>query len=105
MQQFKVLPIDLMRTCRTEMARRDGHSGQPLSAETLQDSHASMRVFLRWADAEGYKVDPGLLKLLRVKVSAKEPTVYHLTSATDPRRLQWGVPIAGPGGPRPCRRR
>ena len=68
-----------MRVYRGEMASRDSHRGRPLSAETLQDSHASIRMFLRWADTEGYKVDARLLKLPRVKVPAKEPTVYHLS--------------------------
>lgn len=63
---------------RAEMASRDGHRGRPLSAETLQDSHATIRIFLREADNEDYKVDPRLLKLPRVKVPAKEPTVYHI---------------------------
>jgi site-specific recombinase XerD len=75
-RHFKDLTVDVMRAYRAEMASRDSHRGQPLSAETLQDSHASIRVFLRWADTEGYKVDPRMLKLPRVKVPAKEPTVY-----------------------------
>jgi len=50
-RQFKDLRVDVMRTYRAEMASRDSHRGRPLSAETLQDSHASIRVFLRWADA------------------------------------------------------
>ena len=52
-RQFKDLTVDVMRTYRAEMASRNSHRGRPLSAETLQDSHASIRVFLRWADAEG----------------------------------------------------
>lgn len=78
-RQFKDLTVDVMRAYRAEIATRDSHRGRPLSAETLQNSHASIRVFLRWAGAEGYKVDQRLLKLPRVKVSAKEPTDYHLS--------------------------
>lgn len=78
-RQFKDLTVDVMRAYRAEIATRDSHRGRPLSAETLQDSHASIRVFLRWADSEGYKVDARLLKLPRVKVPAKEPTVYHIS--------------------------
>jgi len=50
-----------------------------------------MRVFLRWADAEGYKVDPRLLKPPRVRVPAKEPTVY-----ADPRKSEWADFILDP---------
>jgi integrase len=77
-RQFKDLTVDVMRVYRAEMASRDGHRGRPLAAETLQDSHATIRIFLRWADNEGHKVDPRLLKLPRVRVPAKEPTVYHI---------------------------
>jgi integrase len=78
-RQFKDLTVEVARIYRAEMAARPGQRGRPLSAETLQDSHASIRVFLRWADNEGYKVDPRLLKLPRVRVPTKEPTVYHMT--------------------------
>ncbi len=78
-RQFKDLTVEVLRVYRAQMASRDSHRGRPFSAETLQDSHASVRVFLRWADNEGYTIDPRLFKLPRVKVPAKEPTVYHLT--------------------------
>src|SRR5207237_8766022 len=78
-RQFKDLTVDVMRVYRADMASRSSARGRPLSAEPLQDSHASIRVFLRWADAEAYKVDPRLLKLPRVRVPAKEPTVFHMT--------------------------
>jgi site-specific recombinase XerD len=56
-RRFQDLSVDVVRLYRAEMASRAGRRGQPLSAETLQDSHATIRVFLRWADNEGYQID------------------------------------------------
>ncbi len=73
------LGIDVLRAYRAELATRTGHHGRPLAAETLQDSHASLRAFFRWAETEGYQIDARILKLPRIRVPDKEPTVYHIT--------------------------
>jgi integrase len=78
-RQLKDLTVDHARAYRTELATTPSRRGRPRSEETLQDSHAAIRVFLRWADNEGYRIDPRLLKLPRIRIPQKEPTVYHIT--------------------------
>ncbi len=70
------LGIDVLRAYRASLATRTGHHGRPLAAETLQDSHASLRAFFRWSENEGCGFDPRILKLPRIRVPDKEPTVY-----------------------------
>jgi hypothetical protein len=65
-RQFKDLTVDVLRVYRPEMGTRPGRRGRPLSAETLQDSHASIRVFLRWADPRG----PHLRRLRSADIGA-----------------------------------
>ena len=55
-------------------------SRRPCMTRTLHDSHRLLATFLRWAEAEGYPVDPRILKLKAPKVPLKEPTVYHIAS-------------------------
>lgn len=69
--------VGVLRAYRAEQASRPGYHGRPLAAETLQGSHGHIRAFLHWADEEGYEVDPKALKLPKIRVPAKEPTVYH----------------------------
>lgn len=77
-RSFQGLSVGVLRAYRAAMADRIGHHGRPLAAETLQDSHACLRAFFRWAEAEGFTVDSRVLKLPRIRVPIKEPTVYHI---------------------------
>ena len=73
------LTVDILRTYRAEQATRLSVRGKPLTAETLQGSHGHIRAFLHWSENEGYALDPRVLKLPRIRVPAKEPTVFHMT--------------------------
>jgi hypothetical protein len=42
-----------------------------------------MRAFFRWADSEGYSVDPRILQLRKVRIPRKEPTIFHIKQLND----------------------
>ena len=77
-RRFPDLAVDDLRAFRAEQATRISYHGRPLEPETLQSSHGHLRAFLRWADDEGYPVDPKMLRLPRIRVPAKEPTIFHI---------------------------
>jgi integrase/recombinase XerD len=78
--RFEDLGVAVVRQYRAELAARVGRHGRTLQPATLLDSHRLLATFLSWAEAEGYPVDPRILKLKAPRVPLKEPTVYHIAS-------------------------
>lgn len=68
----------LLRRYRAELAQRLGRHGRPLQPESLHASHRALRVFLRWAEAEGFAIDPRTLRLPAPRLPAKEMGVFHI---------------------------
>jgi integrase len=77
-RRFDDLEVQTVRAYRVRMATSTRRDGKPLSARTIFDSHSAIMTFFRWADAEGYTVDPRILKLKRPLVPDQEATVYHI---------------------------
>ena len=78
MSRFGDLEVEALRRYRGELAASPGRYDRHLSPETLLCSHRALRVFLRWADLEGYPVDSRLIRMPAPRVPHKEMTVFHM---------------------------
>jgi hypothetical protein len=62
-RRLEQVDATVLRRYRAELAERLGRHGRPLEPESLHASHRALRVFLRWAEAEGFPIDPRTLRL------------------------------------------
>ena len=77
-QRFERLGVDLVREYRVWLATTPTTRGGLPQPATLNDLHRLLMTFLRWAEDEGYAVDPRLRRLKAPKVPMKEATVFHI---------------------------
>jgi site-specific recombinase XerD len=77
-RRFDQLDVNLLRRFKAEQASRVGRHGRRLQPASLHASHRSLRVFLRWAEAESYSFDLRVLRLPAPRLPCKEMTVYHI---------------------------
>jgi len=77
-RRFDDLEADALRRFRAELAGSPGRYGRPLQPESLHASHRSLRVFLHWAELEGYQVDPRLLRMPAPRLPGKKMSGFHI---------------------------
>ena len=82
-RKFEDLKVLAVREYRAQLASRPGLRGKPIQPETLAGSDRAMRAFFRWANGEGYSVDPRILQLRKVRIPRKEPTIFHIKQLND----------------------
>ncbi len=76
--RFEQLGVDLVREYRVWVAERPTNRGRLPEPATLNDLHRLLMTFLRWAEDEGYAVDPRMRRLKAPRVPLKEATVFHI---------------------------
>jgi integrase/recombinase XerD len=76
--RFEQLGVDLVREYRVWIAQRPTSRGRLPEPATLNDLHRLLMTFLRWAEDEGYAVDPRMRRLKAPRVPLKEATVFHI---------------------------
>src|SRR5260370_25551330 len=76
--RFEQLGVDLVREYRVWVAERPTNRGSLPEPATLNDLHRLLMTFLRWAEDEGYAVDPRMRRLKAPRVPLKEATVFHI---------------------------
>ena len=76
--RFEQLGVDLVREYRVWVAQRPTNRGRLPEPATLNDLHRLLMTFLRWAEDEGYAVDPRMRRLKAPRVPLKEATVFHI---------------------------
>jgi site-specific recombinase XerD len=76
-RRFQELEVEAVREYRVQMAQRTTRRGRRLQPETLFDVHRALITFFRWAQKDGYRVDPRILELRRPRLAWKEPTLFH----------------------------
>jgi integrase len=73
---LKVSMVRQYKAARSQLISK--RTGEPYEPATILDGHRLLKTFMRWAAAEEYPVDPGILGLKALKIPDKEPTVYHI---------------------------
>src|SRR5712691_9195744 len=81
--RFEQLGVDLVREYRVWIAERPTNRGRLPEPATLNDLHRLLMTFLRWAEDEGYAVDPRMRRLKAPRVPLKEATVFHIAQLGD----------------------
>ena len=81
--RFEQLGVDLVREYRVCVAERPTNRGRLPEPATLNDLHRLLMTFLRWAEDEGYAVDPRMRRLKAPRVPLKEATVFHIAQLRD----------------------
>lgn len=81
--RFEQLGVDLVREYRVWVAQRPTNRGRLPEPATLNDLHRLLMTFLRWAEDEGYAVDPRMRRLKAPRVPLKEATVFHIAQLRD----------------------
>src|SRR5260370_16339745 len=76
--RFEELGVDLVREYRVRVAQRPTNRGRLPEPATVNDLHRLLMTFLRWAEDEGYAVDPRMRRLKAPRVPLKEATVLHI---------------------------
>jgi integrase/recombinase XerD len=93
-QRFEQLSVEMVRQYRVAMSQRLTTRGRLPEPATLNDLHRLLMTFLRWAEDEGYAVDPRMRRLKAPRVPLKEATVFHIAqlrevlAACNPERPQ-----------------
>ena len=75
---FAEVDVRATRAYRLHVAIRIGKRGRRLSPYTVLDSHCAVLTLMRWAEADGYDIDPRIFDLRRPKVPEPEPDVFHM---------------------------
>jgi len=75
--------VDLVREYRVWVAQRPTNRWRLPEPATLNDLHRLLMTFLRWAEDEGYAVDPRMRRLKAPRVPLKEATVFHIAQLRD----------------------
>jgi site-specific recombinase XerD len=78
-RRFEECDVTRIRSFRADLTTRIGKHGRPLAPKTILEYHRAILCFLRWAQREGYAVDPRILALTPPRVPDKEPAVFHIT--------------------------
>jgi len=76
--RFEQLSVEMVRQYRVDMSQRLTTRGRVPQPATLNDLHRLLMTFLRWAEDEGYAVDPRMRRLKAPRVPLKEATVFHI---------------------------
>jgi hypothetical protein len=77
------LGVDMVRQYRVDTSQRLTTRGRLPEPATLNDLHRLLMTFLRWAEDEGYAVDPRMHRLKAPRVPLKEATVLHIAQLRD----------------------
>jgi hypothetical protein len=75
--------VDLVREYRVWVSQRPTNRGRLPEPATLNDLHRLLMTFLRWAEDEGYAVDPRMRRLKAPRVPLKEATELHIAQLRD----------------------
>jgi hypothetical protein len=70
-RRFEDCDVGQVRGFRAYLANRPGKYGRPLAPKTILEYHRAILCFLRWAQREGYAVDPRILDLTPPRVPEK----------------------------------
>ncbi len=76
--RFEQLNVEMVRQYRVDTSQRLTTRGRLPEPATLNDLHRLLMTFLRWAEDEGYAVDPRMRRLKAPRVPLKEATVLHI---------------------------
>ena len=67
-RRFEDCDVGRVRAFRAHLVTRVGKHGRPLAPKTILEYHRAILCFLRWAQREGYAVDPRILQLTPPRV-------------------------------------
>jgi integrase len=81
--RFEQLSVEVARQYSVDISQRPTTRGRLPEPTTLNDLHRLLMTFLRWAEDEGYAVDPRMRRLKAPRVLLKEATVLHIAQLGD----------------------
>jgi site-specific recombinase XerD len=81
--RFEQLNVEMVRQYRVDISQRLTSRGRLPEPATLNDLHRLLMTFLRWAEDEGYAVDPRTRRLKAPRIPLKEATVFHIAQLRD----------------------